>query len=160
MTKIKIQTPKRSTVDLVIAHSREHLAQRPHLRLWESLSLSKIISPFIFALAGLVVLTAAIQIISFSDSKSPVFFAQGATDYAAQRNFYAQDIREDLPLHAAADELTEIKAKLHAAAEAKEVSQAVHFIGLMLVLAGLFYLHRQHNIFRTNRAGFTIRRIR
>ncbi|MFH0834510.1 MAG: hypothetical protein V2A63_03945 [Patescibacteria group bacterium] len=158
MPKTKTKKIHGSTTDLVIGHARSHLIRRPHLLIRESLpdSFAKIFSPLIFGLAGLVVIAAAIQIMHAADLNHPNFVAQSATDYAAQREFYAASPEN---LHAAAEASAAV-AKVHAAAVATEMSRVVNVIGVILLLGGLFYLHQRHNIFRSNRAGFRIRKIR
>lgn len=161
MPKTKIKKTHGSTADLIVHHSREHLARRPHLRAWEALpdfSFSKMISPLIFAFAGLVVIAAAIQIVVSSNIESPAFVAQNATDYVAQQNFYNSESSESL--HAAAGEFADARTKIHEAAVAAELSRILNMIGLVLVFGALFYLHEKYDIFSANRAGFTIRRIR
>lgn len=158
MTKTNKKTVRGSTADLIVLHSRAHLALRPHLIVREKLSdFSQIISPLIFAFAGLVVTAAAIQVMVSSSSHPTAFVADNATDYAAQQNFYAGNSNESL--HAAAD-FTAVREKLHSAAIATELSQVLNVIGLLLVIAALFYLHREHNVFALNKVKFQIRRIR
>ena len=157
MPKTKTKKTHGSTVDLVISHSRKHLVRRPHLLVREALpSSSKIMPSLIFGLAGLVVIAAAIQIVASAKVESPAFIAEHATDYVAQREFYTGESEN---LHAAAD-FSAIRAKIHEAAIAAELSRILNVLGAILVFAGLFYLHERHDIFSGNRAGFTIRRIR
>ncbi|MFA6458733.1 MAG: hypothetical protein WCV72_05130 [Patescibacteria group bacterium] len=147
-----------STADLIIAHSRAHLAARPHLLIRETLpDFSSFISPLIFAFAGLVVIAAAVHLVIATQVGPSEFVATNATDYVAQQNFYAAAPVETL--HGAAD-MTVITEKLHAAAAATELSKILNVIGALLVVAALFYLHREHDVFALGKVKFKIRRIR
>ena len=149
---------KQTTVDLIVCHSTKHLAKNPHLRIWTHLlNFKKIFSPLIFAFAGIIVMVAAFQIVNSAHFESPAFSSQNATNYSTQRAFYSTDEEE---MHAASDEFTAVRMKIREAAIASELSRALNFTGLFLILGGLWYLHKNHNIFSTGRTGFTIRRIR
>lgn len=146
----------RSTADLIVGHAEKHLARKPHLRLFQKLAAR--VDTVIFALAGVVVMLAAFHIVNYADVESPAFVAQNATDYAAQQAFYTGEERE--VMHAAAGEFADARAKIREAAIAAELSRALNYVGLFLILGGLWYLHDRHDVFRINRAGFTIRKIR
>ncbi|MFH1375610.1 MAG: hypothetical protein ABIH35_03005 [Patescibacteria group bacterium] len=159
MTKKKKKTTliKRNTADLIVHHSEQHLARRPHLRLLTRLpNLSRLGNPVIFALAGICVLLVAFQIVN-SSTADPAFLAENATDYAAQEAFYADS---EEPLHAAASNYAAAREVVHEAAVAAELSQALNVIGLALIALVLWYLQREHGIFSSAQAGFHIRRIR
>ncbi|MCF7836598.1 hypothetical protein K9N08_00070 [Candidatus Gracilibacteria bacterium] len=148
----------RSTADLIVVHTERHLAQNPHLKAWAYLlNLKKIFSPLLFAFAGIIVMVAAFQIVNLAHFESPAFFSEGATNYTTQKAFYSTD---GDAMHSASDEFTAVRMKIREAAIASELSRALNFAGLFLILGGLWYLHKNHNIFSAGRMGFTIRRIR
>ena len=147
-----------STADLIVTHTERHLAQNPHLKFWAHLlNFKKIFSPLLFAFAGIIVMVAAFQIVNSAHFESPTFSSENATNYSTQRAFYSADEEE---MHAASDEFTMARMKIHEAAMAVELSRALNFAGLFLILGGLWYLHKNHNIFSASRMGFTIRKIR
>jgi hypothetical protein len=149
---------KQTTADLIVRHSTKHLAQNPHLRIRAYLeNFKKIFSPLLFAFAGIIVMMAAFQIVNSAHFESPAFSSENAIDYTAQKAFYSTEGEE---LHAAADEFTSARMKIREAAIASELSRALNFAGLFLILGGLWYFHKKHNIFSASRMGFTIRKIR
>ncbi len=140
------KTKKRSTADLIVRHAERHLAKNPHIRFF-----TRFAGTTIFAFAGVCVLLTAFYLIN--SAESPAFIAENATDYAAQKAFYTAE-----EMHAAAEFAPAVQ-KIREVARATEISRALNAIGLILILAGFWYLHREHGLF-ANRAGFTIRRIR
>ena len=141
---------KHSTADLIVGHAKRHLAQRESDF---SQSADDQSGTIFFAFAGVIVMLAAFFVINSATGRSQIM-SSGATDYVAQQNFY-----NGTELHAAAN-FADAREKVHAAAQAAELSQFINFIGLVLVLAGIWYLHREHNIFGSGRVKFRIRRIR
>jgi hypothetical protein len=148
----------RTTTDMIVQHSKKHLEKNSHLKLWIHLpSLSQILSPLIFAFAGVAVMLSAFYILNSVDIESPVIIAENATNYASQQAFYSEEVEE---LHAVASEFDTAKFKIREAAIAVELSKEFNFIALFLVLAGIWYLHKRHGAFSKNRAGFMVRKIR
>lgn len=144
----------RNTADLIVCHAERHLVKHPHLRLL--VQLSHFTGTAIFTIAGVCVMLTAFYIVN-SAGADPAFSAENAANYSSQQNFYSNG---DGEMHAAANEFAAVKVKIHEAARAAELSRALNFIGLFLILGGFWYFHKKHGIFGHNRVGFTIRKIR
>jgi len=89
------------------------------------------------------------------NSADPAFTDSAATDYESQKAFYSNEEE----VHASSSELAIAQMKIHEAARAVELSRTLNFVGLFLILGALWYFHKEHGIFNSNRAGFIIRRI-
>jgi hypothetical protein len=152
------KTHTRTTADLIVQHSHKHLKQDTRTKLWTYLpNLTQIFSPLMFAFAGIVVMLSAFYIVNSVDVEQSAIMAENATDYVAQRDFYTNYSTAEIEeLHAAAM----AKFKIREAAIAVKFSKILNLIAFLFVIGGIWYLHKQHDIFGKNNAGFIVRRIR
>ncbi len=144
-----MQNKKHSTADLVVGHAQKHLDYLEN----NFPEKQDIHGTLFFGFAGVVVMFVAFFLVN-SIGNDSTFVAENATDYLAQQDFYNSD-----EMHAAAESL-EVREKLHSAAVATELSRALNFAGLILVLAGFWYLHSRHDVLGVGKVKFRVRRIK
>ena len=152
-----------TTADLIVKHIHKHLTrevkatpQFPKLN-FKGLKQFQVSSTALFALAGIVILTVAFQLVKLSyNVENPVFIAEDATDYTAQTAFYTSETGETL--HSAAD-YTAAQEVVASAAQAAELSQVFNLLGALLVIALFVHLHQEYGLFSSIHPHFRIRRI-
>jgi hypothetical protein len=147
--------PKRkNTVDLIVHHTEQHIAVQQAPAEFAAAAERNAGVAF-FALAGIIVLTLAFQLVSFSQkAEQPVFHAVDVEHYAEQQAFYTgKSLTEIADVESAVE-------SVHAAAVSVQTSKFVLFFGLVMICMVLFYLHHKHGVLSPATPHFTVRRIR
>jgi hypothetical protein len=138
----------KTTADLIILHTRQHLHLKTKCNKNKKnpLTFTKLGSLGIFLLAGTCVLIAAFQILN--SSKKQTFIAQNSQDYVAQEIFYSK-YKES------------IDQSIHSASpKTLKNSPIWSFLTLGSLILVILYLQKGPQFFKFNQPHFRIRKIR